>query len=177
MFMIQSKDELENWYSESDPWGYFSNPHDTDRKARILAAIPKLEYENTLDIGCGNGFLTNDLPGNNVIGIDISEKIVAWANDHTRPHIRYVAGSLFDLPDLDLPQMDLVVITGVLYPQYIGRARRLAIVLIDQILKPDGILVASHIYAWLETRFPYLTISREYFPYREYSQVLEVFNK
>jgi SAM-dependent methyltransferase len=175
--MIQSKDELENWYSESDPWGYFKNPQDAMRKARILAAIPKLEYENILDIGCGNGFLTNDLPGKNVVGLDISEKVVEWANKNARPNVHYQAGSLFDLPDLDLPQMDLLVITGVLYPQYIGRARRLAIVLIDQILKPGGILVASHIYAWLETRFPYLTISREYFPYREYSQVLEVFTK
>src|SRR5512140_518331 len=173
--MIQSKDELEKWYSGSDPWGYFDNPQDAARKARILAAIPRLEYENTLDIGCGNGFLTNDLPGKSVLGLDISENVVAWANQHAPAHVKYRAASLFDLPDLDLPAIDLIVITGVLYPQYIGSARRLVPVLIDQILKPGGLLVTSHIYAWLKMRFPYLTISREYFPYREYSQVLEVY--
>jgi SAM-dependent methyltransferase len=175
--MIQSKEELDNWYSEADPWGYFNNPHDAMRKAKILASIPSLEYETTLDIGCGNGFITNDLPGKSVIGLEKSEKAVEWANKNAPPQIHYRCGSLFDLPDLDLPQMDLVVITGVLYPQYIGLARRLVIVLIDQILKPGGILVCSHIYEWLKTRFPYLTISREYFPYREYSQVLEVYSK
>ena len=34
--MIQSKDELEKWYSEADPWGYYDNPQDKMRKARIL---------------------------------------------------------------------------------------------------------------------------------------------
>jgi SAM-dependent methyltransferase len=175
--MIQSKDELDNWYSEADPWGYFTNPHDAMRKAKILAAIPKFEYERTLDIGCGNGFVTRDLPGKNVIGLEKSEKAVEWANKNTPSHVHYRCGSLFDLPDLDLPKMDLIVITGVLYPQYISSARRLVIVLIDQILKPGGILVCSHIYAWLKIRFPYLTVSREYFEYREYSQVLEVYSK
>ena len=175
--MIQSKDELEDWYSDSDPWGYNTNPQDTIRKARILSVIPQLPYENVLDIGCGNGFLTNDLPGKRITGLEISEKAVEWARKTAPAHVDYRSGSLFDLPDLDLPSMDLVVITGVLYPQYIGEANKLALVLIDRILKPGGILVTSHIYSWLKVRFPYLTVSREYFAYREYSQVLEVYCK
>lgn len=175
--MIQSKDELDNWYSEADPWGYFDNPQDTMRKARILSAIPQFEYENVLDIGCGNGFLTNSLPGKQIIGLEISEKAVQWANEHTAPNAHYLCGSLFDLPDLNLPPMDLIVITGVLYPQYIAESIRLVYVLIDQLLKPGGILVCSHIYEWHKARFPYLTVSREYFAYREYSQVLEVYCK
>lgn len=175
--MIQSKDELENWYSKGDPWGYFDNPQDTMRKARILSAIPQFDYENVLDIGCGNGFLTNSLPGKQIIGLEISEKAVQWANEHATPNARYLCGSLFDLPDLNLPPMDLIVITGVLYPQYIAESIRLVYVLIDQLLKPGGVLVCSHIYEWHKARFPYLTVSREYFAYREYSQVLEVYCK
>jgi 2-polyprenyl-3-methyl-5-hydroxy-6-metoxy-1,4-benzoquinol methylase len=175
--MIQSKQELEDWYSGSDPWGYFDNPQDTMRKARILSAIPQLDYENVLDIGCGNGFLTNSLPGKRIIGLEISEKAVQWANKHAAPNAHYLCGSLFDLPDLNLLPMDLIVITGVLYPQYIAESIRLVYVLIDQLLKPGGILVCSHIYAWHKARFPYLTVSREYFAYREYSQVLEVYCK
>jgi len=175
--MIQSKEELEDWYSESDPWGYYKNPQDEMRKARILSAIPQLEYENVLDIGCGNGFLTNDLPGKQISGLEISEKAVEWANGHAAPNVRYFSGSLFDLPDLDLPPLDLLVITGVLYPQYIGESHRLIYVLIDRILKPNGILLCSHIYEWYKLRFPYLTVSREHFAYREYSQVLEVYCK
>jgi len=175
--MIQSKQELEDWYSDSDPWGYYNNPQDIMRKARILSAIPQFDYENVLDIGCGNGFLTNGLPGKQVIGLEISEKAVQWANEHASPSTRYFCGSLFDLPDLNLPPMDLIVITGVLYPQYIAESIRLVYVLIDRLLKPGGILVCSHIYEWNKTRFPYLTVSREYFAYREYSQVLEVYCK
>ncbi len=176
--MIQPKEDLEDWYSGgADPWKYYNSPDDAIRKARILSAVPPREYENVMDMGCGNGFLTKDLPGKNVVGVDISEKAVAWANEHTPPHIHFVSGSIFDLPDLGLPQMDLVVITGVLYPQYIASSHRLVYVLIDQILKPGGILLCSHIYEWYKSRFPYLTISREYFPYREYSQVLEVYCK
>ncbi len=174
---MQSKDELENWYSEADPWQYYGNPSDRMRKARILSALPRLEYENVLDIGCGNGFITNDLPGKDIIGIDLSQRVVDWANTGSPKHVHYVCASLFDLPELDLPAMDLVVITGVLYPQYIGEAVRLAYVLIDNLLKPGGILTSSHIYEWYRARFPYLTVSREYFPYREYSQVLEVYAK
>jgi len=175
--MIQSKEELNDWYSQDDPWGYFDNPQDAMRKARILAAIPQLEYENVLDIGSGNGFLTNSLPGKNITGLEISEKAVQWANEHASPNVRYRNGSLFDIPDLDLPPMDLIVITGVLYRQYIAESHRLVYVLIDRLLKPGGILLCSHVYEWYKMRFPYLTINREYFAYREYSQVLEVYCK
>ena len=175
--MIQSEDELNNWYSEADPWGYYNNPQDAMRKARILSAIPEFQYENVLDIGSGNGFLTNELPGQQVTGLEISEKAVQWATQHASPNVRYLKGSLFDMPDLHLPQMDLIVITGVLYSQYIGESHRLVYVLIDRILKPGGLLLCSHIYEWYKLRFPYLTISREYFAYRDYSQVLEVYCK
>lgn len=175
--MIQTEQELNDFYSTPDPWGYYSNPHDTVRKARILAALPRLNYSNALDIGCGNGFITNDLPAQRVIGLEFSSKAVAWASEHAAPQVEYRQGSIFDLPDLSLPLMDLVVITGVLYPQYIGKSLRLVYVLIDRILKPGGILLCSHIYEWYQARFPYLTISREYFPYRDFSQVLEVYVK
>jgi SAM-dependent methyltransferase len=175
--MLQTQQELDEFYSSADPWGYYNNPHDATRKARILAALPRLEYENALDIGCGNGFITNELSAKQVTGLEFSQKAVSWANEHAAPHVKYLCGSVFDLPDLNLPPMDLIVITGVLYPQYIDKSLRLVYVLIDRILKPGGILLCSHIYEWYQARFPYLTISREYFPYRDYSQVLEVYVK
>jgi SAM-dependent methyltransferase len=174
---VQSKQEMDDFYSSADPWGYYNNPHDATRKARILAALPQQSYETALDIGSGNGFITNQLPAHQVIGLEFSEKAVTWANEHAASQVKYINGSLFDLPDLNLPPMDLIVITGVLYPQYLGKSLRLAYTLIDQILKPGGILLCSHIYEWYYARFPYLTISREYFAYREYSQVLEVYVK
>ena len=175
---MQSKDEIEKWYSSGDdPWGYDTNRDDAVRKARILGAIPERQFENVLDIGCGNGFVTRDLPGKNITGLEISSRAIAWASPKAPSNIRFLNGSLFDIPDLALPQMDLIVITGVLYPQYIGNALRLVYVLIDHILTSGGVLLCSHIYEWYRARFPYHTVSREYFPYREYSQVLEVYCK
>jgi len=175
--MAQSKKELEEWYSSPDPWGFNTNRDDLVRKTRILSALPQLDYERVLDIGCGNGFVTNDLPGKEIIGIDISENALRWAREHAPQHIQYICASLFDLPDLDLPPMDLIVINGVLYPQYIDAGQRLVYIIIDGLLKPGGILVCSHIYEWYQSRFPYLTVKREYFPYREFSQILEVYSK
>jgi 2-polyprenyl-3-methyl-5-hydroxy-6-metoxy-1,4-benzoquinol methylase len=175
--MIQSTKELEDWYSQNDPWGYYNNVEDKIRKEKILSSIPKLEYENVLDIGCGNGFITSSLPGKNIYGIEISEKAVAWANENSRPNTKYICGSIFDLPSLELPPMNLIVITGVLYPQYISSSIRLIYLLIDELLAANGVLLCSHIFDWYKSRFPYLTISREYFPYREYSQILEVYIK
>jgi len=175
--MIQSRKELDDFYLTTDPWGYYNNPHDITRKARILSALPQRRYETALDIGSGNGFITNSLPATQIIGLEYSEKAVTWANQNAAPNVKYMQGSLFDLPDLSLPPMDLIVITGVLYSQYIGNSMRLVYVLIDRILKPGGILLCSHIYEWYQSRFPYLTMSREYFSYRDYSQVLEVYVK
>jgi 2-polyprenyl-3-methyl-5-hydroxy-6-metoxy-1,4-benzoquinol methylase len=175
--MIQSKNELDDWYSTSDPWNYDQTKDDHLRKSRILAALPSLDYQTTLDIGCGNGFVTNDLPGQQVFGTDISEKAIEWASQKAPAHVKYLSASIFDLATIDLPPMDLVVITGVLYSQYIGNSKQLIYILIDRLLKPGGILVCSHIYEWYKLRFPYLTVSREYFSYREYSQVLEVYCK
>ena len=113
--MPQTQQELDDFYAAPDPWGYYNNPHDTIRKARILAALPRHDYQTALDIGCGNGFITNDLPAKQVIGLEFSEKAVTWAKEHAAPQVEYRQGSIFDLPDLNLPPMDLVVITGVFY--------------------------------------------------------------
>jgi hypothetical protein len=61
------------------------------------------------------------------VGVELAERALGWARqtDHSRPdgsRFRFVSGSIFDLPLLDLGRFDLIVITGVLYPQYIGDA-------------------------------------------------------
>ena len=61
--MIQSSDDLDKWYGQADPWGYESNPDDLKRKALLLSELPVKDYQRVLDIGCGHGFITRDLPG------------------------------------------------------------------------------------------------------------------
>jgi hypothetical protein len=57
--MLQDKSELDVLYSNPDPWGYYNNPDDLRRRSELLAVIPNKTPLRTLDVGCGNGFLTS----------------------------------------------------------------------------------------------------------------------
>lgn len=140
----------------------------------LLSVIPERDYETTLDVGCGNGFVTARLPGRRVVGIDVAGNAVNWAKQK-HPGIDFREKSLFDINGAE--QFDLIVITGVCYPQYIGDTSNLVYRIVDGALKPSGILVSCHIDEWYKLRFPYTTLHREYYPYREYTHVLEVYQK
>lgn len=175
--MLQAHDELEAWHRADDPWGFETHPDDARRKAVLLAELPRRPYENVLDIGCGQGFVTRDLPGRRILGVDVSAEAVARARRHCSERLRFETASLFDLePSIGAP-FDLVVVTGVLYPQYIGKATTLVYDIVDRLLADDGILVSVHIDAWLEARFPYLMVDQHLYPYREYTHRLEVYVK
>ena len=174
---MQSRHELEDWHSAQDPWEYEQHPDDQLRKSILLSELPQRSYRRTLDIGCGQGFLTRDLPGESVLGIDISEEAVIKARKWKNERIDFTQASLFELPDKVDDSFDLVIITGVLYPQYIGRALSLVYNIIDGLLVEDGILVSVHIDEWYSARFPYLILKEHFYSYREYTHRLEIYVK
>ncbi|UCH09870.1 MAG: class I SAM-dependent methyltransferase [Fidelibacterota bacterium] len=178
--VLQSLEEIEKWFEKTDPWGYEDHPSDQHRRALLLSLLPKKSYRKILDIGCGDGFITSRLPGEKVFGIDISENAIRQAREKCEglSHISFEAVSLFDLPDLgwDL-SFDLIILTGVLYQQYIAEGDMLAFTIINDLLEPGGHLVSCHIDEWCRFRFPYVTLHREYYSYREFSHILEVYLK
>jgi len=150
---------------------------DRVRKSVLLSELPQRGYQNTLDIGCGQGFVTRDLPGEHILGVDISDEAINRARSIQDSRLEFKQLSLFELTnELDM-QFDLIVITGVLYSQYIGRAHNLVYHVIDSILADNGILVSVHIDSWYSARFPYLMLKQHYYPYREYTHRLEVYVK
>jgi 2-polyprenyl-3-methyl-5-hydroxy-6-metoxy-1,4-benzoquinol methylase len=180
--MLQPLEELEAFYSKEDPWDYEITPDDARRKDIILSEIPDRKYLNVLDIGCGHGFVTRDLPGDSVTGVDISKNAIYQANvcrEKFCPSrdLKFLNSSIFDLPDKVSGNYDLIIITGLLYSQYIGCAKRLVYNVIDQLLVEDGILLTSHINEWYSFRFQYLMLENHFFQYREYDQRLEVYIK
>jgi len=180
--MLQPLDELEKFYDKDDPWDYETNADDIRRKNIILSEIPDRKYKNVLDIGCGHGFITRELPGENVIGVDISTKAIAQANLHLDrerkgKNLHFTQSSIFELDDRVLGVYDLIIITGVLYPQYIAEGKSLVYKIVDRLLADEGILLCSHINDWYKLRFPYLMLENYYFDYREYTQCLEVYIK
>lgn len=174
--MLQKIDDIEKWHSKEDPWGYNTNKFDVIRKEILLNAIPKRDFKNVLDIGCGQGFITKDLPGLNVYGIDISESAINFAKKLI-PNVNFLQGSIFDIDSLIDEEFDLIVITGVLYQQYIGDSSSLIYILIDKILKKGGVLISVHIDEWYSSCFPYFKIHQIFYDYREFTHNLEMYSK
>ncbi len=180
--VLQSASELDAFYSSSDPWGYAESADDHRRRTELLSLLPDAPFGRTLDIGCGNGFITLQLPGDEVVGIDLSERAIGWAREASARHVnadrfRFEALSLLDPAMLRLGQFDLICITGVLYPQYIGKAASLVRTAIDALLKSGGYVASCHIREWAALRLPYTMIDAAIYPYREFVHQLEVMRK
>lgn len=181
--MLQEKDALEKLYSKQDPWGYENSPDDLRRRDELLGIIPTKRPQRTLDIGCGDGFLTFSLPGAQVVGVDVSENAINFANASlkNRPdgsRFLFIAASIFDLGEIfPANAFDLIIVTGVLYKQYIGDAKSIVRVIIDQLLVPGGILVCCHIEDWYKPFCHYTIIDQMRYPYLKYTHLLEVMKK
>ncbi|WP_415581349.1 class I SAM-dependent methyltransferase [Flavobacterium longum] len=175
--MIQRKEELDQFHSQADPWGYDNNPDDLQRRDVLLAELPVRAYRNVLDIGCGQGFITKELPGDQVYGVDISETAIAHAQGIATNRLHFKQGSIFELTKLFDQKFDLIVITGVLYPQYIDKADKLVYLLVDSLLEKGGVLVSVHIDEWYQSQFPYLKIKQTFYDYRQFTHNLEIYVK
>lgn len=179
---IQKPDELDAFYETPDPWGYRSHADDDRRRIELLAALPRRKYRRCLDIGCGDGFVTFSLPGDDVVGIDVSEKAIQWAarqaaEQPVPQRFDFERLSIFD-PELKaLGRFDLIVITGVLYEQYIGKGKAVVRSVVDDLLQDGGVLASCHIREWSPVRFPYPLLDMTLYPYREYTHQLEIYRK
>lgn len=180
MASVQTPEELDSFYEGPDPWNYFETPDDQRRRIELLSVLPRKQYHRVLDIGCGNGFVTFSLPGDEILGIDMSSKAIQWAREaishQSSPNrFRFECLSVFDPEILGLGKFDLIVITGVLYEQYIGKAQAVVRWNVDQLLASGGILASCHIREWARVRFPYSLLDMSLYPYRQYTHQLEIF--
>lgn len=175
---LQELQDLEKWYENNDdPWNYETTPDDKKRIDILLSEIPDKQYKRVLDIGCGNGFVTKKLPGQFILGTDISEGAIRAAKKIETDNLKFEKASLFGLDKQLEGQFDLIVITGVLYPQYIGNAHVTVYETIDRLLAKGGILVSVHIDEWYKAQFPYLKLNEIFYPYRDYNHRLEIYVK
>jgi SAM-dependent methyltransferase len=154
--MIQSKEDLERWYSQSDRWGYFHEPDDSIRLKNILRILDY--YDKAIDIGCGEGFITRHLPAKEIYGVDISDNAMSRLPENVtslkEPNGKY----------------DLVISTGTLYQQYNHNQ------IYDWIIASakNHILIAG-IKDWLIDYNFGMELKTLEFKYREYTQKITLY--
>jgi SAM-dependent methyltransferase len=154
--MVQSKEDLERWYSQSDRWGYFHEPDDSIRLKNILRILDY--YEKAIDIGCGEGFITRHLPAREIFGVDISENAMSRLPENVTP-IKEPNG-----------KYDLVISTGTLYQQYNHKQ------IYDWVIASakNHILIAG-IKDWLVDYDFGMQLKTLEFKYREYTQKITLY--
>lgn len=102
---MQSKEELEKWYKNPDPWEYQTTQDDLERKSILLSMLTH-KYKRSLDIGCGEGYITKDLPALEIHGIELSDNAASRFPENVKRVLEPIGS------------YDLVVTTGTLYHQY-----------------------------------------------------------
>ena len=102
-------EELESQYNNLDPWQYETNPDDIYRKKFYLTVLSDLNSDNwkrALDIGAGEGFITRDLPADEIHAIESSDQAASRLPENVKrvyePQGKY----------------DLIICTGTLYEPY-----------------------------------------------------------
>ncbi len=153
-------------YLTPDPWGYQTNPNDFIRKYKIISIANRyagpFKFKRALDLGCGEGWISTDLPATIIHGYEKSEnakkRLPANVYPITTPIGNY----------------DLVLATGVLYSHYDTDD------IFDIIYKHSTkIVITCNIVEW-EINFQIADakeIHSEVFKYREFTQHLRVFRK
>ncbi|MBI4667356.1 MAG: methyltransferase domain-containing protein [Nitrospinae bacterium] len=136
-----------NWrYLTADPYNVEKSEFERDKLQRTLEAIkPVGHVKSALEIGCGEGFLTEPLAkiSARALGVDISGLVVNRARERFAhaPNIRF---KVADILTCDFGEkFDLIACSEVLY--YFELAQLpLVVERISDLLNPGGALLLCH---------------------------------
>jgi 2-polyprenyl-3-methyl-5-hydroxy-6-metoxy-1,4-benzoquinol methylase len=118
---MESKDDLEKWYSKEDPWKYINTIPDKIRRAILLKHIEAVFSDGlkktVLDVGCGEGYTSNDVASKynaDIDAFDLSENALATARKrNSRENINYFQLDIKDyVPD---KKYDMIMCEETLY--------------------------------------------------------------
>lgn len=160
---MQTKQMMEDFYHNPDPWGYKDHAEDIKRREKIVETAKKyrIKYRRALDLGCGEGFITEKLPARYIYGYDLSEVAMSRLPENVKK------------ADPIDGMYDLIIATGVMYIEYDHQQ------MIDIIKKhAKGIVILSNIKNLQVPAIEQLgePIYEEEYPYREYIQSLKVYD-
>ncbi len=102
-----SNDNTLKYYNASDLWSVDASHEQKLLLEKVFSMLPK-DIESILDVGCGNGVITNQLPDNkHVCGMDISDEALKYVNRETK------VGSIDKLP-FGNDEFDLILSTDTI---------------------------------------------------------------
>ncbi len=124
------------------------------------------------------------MPFAEFVGLDISETAVNYLNNYfiengkDETH-KGITMSLLDPHIESLGTFDLIILTGVLYPHYLGENRVIVNENIKKILRENGTVIAVHIAEWTPFKLDenFVEIDRWFYPYRNFTHELIVMRK
>lgn len=157
---LQPKEEIEKHYEVQDPWKYTSTPDDQVRKDKILETLKGRHYKRALDIGGGEGWISKDLPADEIEVLEIS------SNAKSR-----LPGGIKGISE-PVGHYDLIIATGVMYQHYDFQS------FLDIIRKhSSGAVLLCNIAGWEVDEVQQLGNPSliEEFPYREFTQRLRFY--
>jgi len=152
---MQSKQELENWWSKEDAWGYKTNPDDQIRKDKIIEVVKGLNINSILDIGAGEGWVTKDLPAKEIYATEIADNARARFPDKVK--------------EWKGEEVEATITMGTLYPQY-NHAE-----IAETLKKATKYIIVAGIDSWLIDYDFGKIVHTETYPYREFKQRLTVY--
>lgn len=140
---------VQKWVDEYvNPTGY---PFTMVRVNRITDYLKRnrIKRKSVLDVGCGIGIPSALLADSdaNVVGFDVSDELIGWANSHATSHVpgfrgtaKFHVGSAVDAKAYPEGRYDLVMALGVL--QHIEKDREMLTLMRERLAK-DGLLIVS----------------------------------
>jgi ubiquinone/menaquinone biosynthesis C-methylase UbiE len=91
--------QYDDWYLGRGLFAARERPGWKKELAALERALASLPWAHTLDVACGTGFLTRQLPGE-VVGLDQSEQMLEIARERV-PAAAFTQGDAFALPFAD----------------------------------------------------------------------------
>ncbi|MFV8257216.1 bifunctional 2-polyprenyl-6-hydroxyphenol methylase/3-demethylubiquinol 3-O-methyltransferase UbiG [Bdellovibrio bacteriovorus] len=130
----------DRWYeAQDDPIALLRNQHKVEMPWILEAIRRNIGYKaEILDMGCGAGFLSNDLAaaGHKVTGIDLSTSSlkVAESRDHTHS-VQYSQGDVYQVP---FPNESFDVVAAMDLLEHVSDPQRV-IAEASRVLRPGGL--------------------------------------
>lgn len=171
---MRSQEDWNKWYAQPNPWGTEGSDKDRVRTEILLDRLGHASFANTLDLGCGEGVMTNVVSAlsQRTLAFDISSLAIERAQSRF-PEIDFRQGELLEVvkrPDVRAIPFDLILVSEVLYYLQTDEERHAAIAGIAQLGAPACVYYFSVIVTGASKH-------RRYFTHDEFVSLLsEHFN-